>query len=311
MPKVLQCLRLEAFIRRAHVRTIAEYGKTSCRLYRTGKQAMSTSAPLQTAEAAGKIEVNGVQLYYERRGTGPHALMCMPGALGSVQTDFPPQLEYFGRPESGFTVVGFDPRGYGKSRPHKRKFSTYPLFYETDANDAVGVMQSLGFEKFSLLGWSDGGVSAIISAARYPQLVKNLVVWGANAYVSKTDVELVEKTRDVTQWSPRMRVPMETMYGGDFPGLWSNWMDGFVGMYSDPFRKGDLCTHKTSQVQCPTLIVHGVKDALCPTFHAEYLAEKIAHSRYVTYPEGKHNVHLRYHTEFNKLVSDFLQENKL
>ena len=256
--------------------------------------------------ASGKIKVNGVDLYYERSGTGGHALLCMPGALGSVQTDFSPQMKHFGRAGNGFTAVGFDPRGYGKSRPPRREFPVDPLFYEVDAHDAVGVMQGLGFDKFSLLGWSDGGVSAILAAAKYPQNVENLVIWGANAYVSKTDIELVENTRDVAQWSPRMREPMEAVYGGEFPGLWSDWMDGFFGIYNDKDRKGDLCTNETSLVRCRSLVLHGVKDAMCPIFHAEFLAKHLPNCRYVTYPDGKHNIHLRYQNEFNKLVEDFL-----
>ena len=254
----------------------------------------------------GKIKVNGVDLYYERYGTGDHVLLCIPGALGSVKTDFPPQMEYFGRPDSGFTIVGFDPRGYGKSRPHDRKFSIDPLFYKIDADDAVGVMQGLGFAEFSLLGWSDGGVCAIIAAANYPLLVKNLVVWGANAYVSETDIENVEKTRDVAQWSARMREPMVAVYEGDFPRMWSDWMDGFCGVYDDETRKGDLCIKETSDVRCPSLVIHGVRDAMCPTFHAEFLAERLSDCSHVTFPEGKHNLHSRYHEHFNKLVADFL-----
>ena len=258
---------------------------------------------------SGKIHANGVDLYFERYGSGPHAVLCMPGALGSVQTDFPPQMDYFGRPGSGFTVVGYDPRGYGRSRPHSRRYSAPggPLFYETDAEDAAGVMRGLGYSEFSLVGWSDGGVSAIIAAARFPKLVKNLVVWGANAYVSKTDVELVEKTRNVANWSPRMRAAMEAVYGGDFPRMWSDWMDGFVGVYFDPVRKGDLCKKEAGEVKCPTLVVHGEKDALCPKFHAEFLSNEIPNCRYVTYPEGKHNLHLKYSEEFNKLVGEFLK----
>ena len=41
------------------------------------------------------------------------------------------------------------------------------FFYEKDAHDAVGVMQKLGYSEFSVLGWCDGGVCAIIAAARY------------------------------------------------------------------------------------------------------------------------------------------------
>ena len=266
---------------------------------------MAGAAEENRAES-GKIRADdGVELHYERRGSGARALLCLPGALGSVGTDFPPQMEHFGREGGRFTIVGVDPRGYGKSRPHARNFSA-PGCYRTDARDAAHVMDRLGFREFSVLGWSDGGVSGIILAARFPERVQKLVIWGSNAYVSETDVELVEKTRDVSQWSPKMRGAMETVYGGDFPGMWSNWMDGIVGVHSDPTRKGNLCTRELGEVKCPTMVVHGSRDVLCPSFHAEFLAERLGDGRLVTWPEGKHNLHLKHHLDFNKLVSEFI-----
>ena len=165
---------------------------------------ISASGVSELGGTSGKIQVNGVDLYFERYGNGPHAVLFIPAALGSVQSSFPLQMKYFGRPGSGITIVGYDPRGYGKSRPYDRKYLPFPdpLFYEKDAHDAVGVMQKLGYSEFSVLGWCDGGVCAIIAAARYPQLVKNLVVWGSIAYISKDDVDLVEKNKEYCRLDP-------------------------------------------------------------------------------------------------------------
>lgn len=52
--------------------------------------------------------------------------------------------------------------------------------------------QKLGFNKFSLLGWSDGGISSMILAGKYPQSVEKLVIWGANAYVLQEDINSYE-----------------------------------------------------------------------------------------------------------------------
>ena len=74
-------------------------------------------------------------------------------------------------------------------------------------------------------------------------------------------------------------------------------------------KGGDLCMEEVKKVRCPTLILHGLKDALRPQFHAEYLHEKmIEGSKLMTMAEGKHNLHLQCSEEFNKLVDDFLRE---
>ena len=89
--------------------------------------------------ASSKLHVNGVNIHYEVAGQGSHVVLCMPGALGSTQSDFGPQLKGL---KDEFTVIAFDPRGYGKSIPPKRDF---PIdFFERDANDAASLMKVLG-----------------------------------------------------------------------------------------------------------------------------------------------------------------------
>ena len=63
---------------------------------------------------------------------------------------------------------------------------------------------------------------------------------------------------------------------------------------------GDLCMEEAKQVQCPTLIVHGAKDAMCPHFHAEYFKENNRGSEMVIMEEGRyHIIHLRYSQKLN------------
>ena len=52
------------------------------------------------------------------------------------------------------------------------------------------MFQKLGLEKVSILGWHDGGIAAMIAAARYPDIVQNLVVWGAHAYLTQKDIDM-------------------------------------------------------------------------------------------------------------------------
>ncbi|XP_075682803.1 serine hydrolase BPHL isoform X4 [Rhinoderma darwinii] len=151
-----------------------------------------------TAITSGRMEVNGANLHYQRTGCGDHVLLLLPGALGSSQTDFGPQLKFLNK--DIFTIIGWDPRGYGLSIPPARD---YPAdFFSRDAKDAVDLMQAMNFKRFSLLGWSDGGITALIAAGSYPSLINKLVVWGANAYVTEEDLDLynavaAEKKRGV------------------------------------------------------------------------------------------------------------------
>ncbi|KAM8745228.1 valacyclovir hydrolase [Acanthopagrus schlegelii] len=267
------------------------------------KTAMTAIQQHCSSVASGRQHVNGVDLYYEQTGRGKHAVLLIPGALGSTRTDFGPQLKSLNKER--FTVVGWDPRGYGQSRPPDRDFPVD--FFERDAKDAVDLMKSLGFGKFSLLGWSDGGITALIAAAKNPNLISKMVVWGSNAFVSPDDLTLYEAVRDVSKWSARMRQPMEEVYGAQvFAKTWEGWVDGITQFSKRP--EGSICMELLPSISCPSLIIHGEKDPMVPSLHPQYLLKNIKGSRLHLMPEGKHNLHLRYADEFNRLVEDFLEE---
>ncbi|MGH0134920.1 UNVERIFIED_CONTAM: hypothetical protein FKN15_004265 [Acipenser sinensis] len=217
-----------------------------------------------TSVISAKKEVNGVSLHYQQTGRGNHGVLLLPGALGtsvmysfiyiayyktganpnktgsqgSGQTDFGPQLKSLNKDH--FTIVAWDPRGYGRSIPPNRNF---PLeFFHRDAKDAVDLMQAssnigkaLNFSRFSMLGWSDGGITALIAAAQNTFLINKLVVWGSNAYVTEDDIKLYNAVRDVSKWSERMRKPMEEMYGSEyFAKTWAAWVDGICQFAKRP-----------------------------------------------------------------------------
>ncbi|XP_077993338.1 serine hydrolase BPHL-like [Glandiceps talaboti] len=248
-------------------------------------------------------EVNGVNIHYEKAGSGDHPMLLLPGAIGTSQTDFSPQLERLNREK--FTVIAWDPRGHGKSRPPNRD---YPKnFFDRDAKDAADLMKALGFHRYSLLGWSDGAITAMIIAAKFSASVNKMIIWGGNSFVSENDVKLYLVTRDISKWSERMRAPMIAVYGEEhFQEIWNLWCDGITWYYKD--NNGDICDGELAHITCPTLIVHGQKDALVPQYHPDNLHQKIKGSRLVNWPEGKHNLHLRYPEEFNKLAEEFLLE---
>ncbi|XP_022191087.2 valacyclovir hydrolase [Nilaparvata lugens] len=249
-----------------------------------------------------KICVDGVHINYLKVGDNKtaHPVLCLPGALGSIWTDFKPQVEGLDRKK--LTVIAWDPPGYGKSIPPERKF---PLdFFHRDAESAAKLMQTLNIEKYSLLGWSDGGITAMILAAKYPQAVHKLVVWGGNAYVTDKDLKIYQGIRDISRWSEAMRAPLINLYGeAYFKETWESWVDSFQHILDNG---GDLCKTLLPNIQCPTFVLHGAKDPIVPDEHPKYLKENIKDCRLHVFENGKHNIHIKYAAEFNKLVEDFL-----
>lgn len=269
-----------------------------------------SNGPSSDGDAVAKqLEVNGAQLYCVQYGSGPHPVLLIPGAVLGTDHAFAPQYEHFGRQGSGYTVVGYDLRGYGKSRPPRRTLNLFPEhFHKTDARDGYRLMTSLGFTEFSVLGWCGGGISALLLAAQFPAAVRKVVVWGAKAFLTQEDIEAFEKIKDVNKWSPHLRAPVEEVYGfEELSRLWVEVLESrkcFLSARPD----GDLCMSELSMVKCPTLILHGDKDFLCSQSHAEYLRDHIAESQLHIVAGGKHDLNIHSSVEFNAVVDEFLQE---
>jgi len=240
-------------------------------------------------------------MHVERAGEG-EPLLLIPGALGTGAGDFEHQIAWFA--ERGFAVIAPDPRGYGGSRPPERDF---PLdFYDRDAADMFALMSALGHQQFSVMGWSDGANIAVLMAAKKPQTVTKLVVFGGQSFLTSEEIEAFNAIRKISDWSPRAAQAMRTIYGDDLDGLWDRYVDGQVALFQ---AGGNLYRDRLIEVRCPTFVLHGARDPLVPAFHAQAIHDGIAGSRLHIYPEGRHNIHNKYADDFNPLVHGFLTGN--
>merc|ERR1712228_734560 len=105
-----------------------------------------------------------------------------------------------------------------------------------------------------------------------------MVVWGANAYVSEADAKMYKSIRNIDKWSDRMKKPMIELYGEEyFRNLWEEWVDCFERVYCE--RNGNICRELLADIRCPTLIVHGDKDAMVGYEHAQFLLENIKNAK--------------------------------
>lgn len=261
----------------------------------------------QMAITERKVKIpSGHEVNVVQSGNGEKSVLLMPGALGGAWSDFKPQIEKLPKLVPNYTIYAWDPPGYGKSSPGNRKFP--PDFYNLDSKWSHELMQELGKSKYSIVGWSDGGVTGLISAGTYPETVEKLAIWGAGSYYNSKEANMFETIRDVSKWSERMRKPMEEMYGVDgFPKFWSAWIDGVTGIINK--SGSNLCKDELSKITAQVFIFHGKKDPMVDgEEHIPYLKSKIKNCKYYEFPEGKHNIHLRYADEFNQVLAKFLNE---
>uniref|UniRef100_A0A1I8P236 AB hydrolase-1 domain-containing protein n=1 Tax=Stomoxys calcitrans TaxID=35570 RepID=A0A1I8P236_STOCA len=253
--------------------------------------------------AERQVKVNDVNINVMECGSGPKSILLMPGVLGSIWTDFAPQIQQLPKLLPNHRIIAWDPPGYGKSVEQSRRWHLYSL--DDDARFAVDLMKALNINKFSLLAWSAGAISGMIAASRHQENIEKLIMWGGAAYLTTSEINFYKNSRDVSKWPTQMRTTMEIVYGADkFPQLWNDMVDYICALETE--RDGDFCKNCLDNINAPIFLLHGKVDPLKDPVHVPYLKERLKISRYHEFPEGKHNIHLRYPDEFNRLVADFL-----
>lgn len=133
-----------------------------------------------------RVRAGDVELWVEEAGDGP-PLVLMSGGPGTSHHYFHPDLI----PAAGFAhLVWFDPRGVGRSDYEPGE--GYTVLQAVDDLDAL--REALGFERWSLFGYSFGGVVAQVYTLRYPERVEGLVL-ASSAVPMSLDVGLGERQR--------------------------------------------------------------------------------------------------------------------
>ncbi|MEQ9588454.1 MAG: alpha/beta hydrolase [Parvibaculaceae bacterium] len=118
------------------------------------------------AERSPLIDVGGVDLAYQRWGTGP-VILCLH-AIGHGARDFENMADLMG---GQFETIALDWPGQGRSAS-----DTEPASAERYAALLDGFVDALKLERFVLYGNSIGGAAAILYAERHPEKVRGLVL---------------------------------------------------------------------------------------------------------------------------------------
>jgi pimeloyl-ACP methyl ester carboxylesterase len=135
----------------------------------TGCMAVPASA---WASDPGRLyDVHGTKLYVEVLGSGP-PIVFLHGGLSFFDRSFTYQKAYFA---TFRTVIGIDQSGHGHSPDYAQPFS-----YRAMAEDTAAVLQQLHLGSADIVGHSDGGNVALLLARYHPDLVRRVVVSGAN-----------------------------------------------------------------------------------------------------------------------------------
>ncbi len=244
---------------------------------------------------------DGVKLAYAVTGDGPPLVMASTW-LTHLEHQWRslawrPWLDAF----RGFTVLRHDLRGCGLSDRDTDKLS-----FENWVDDLARVVDAAGFDRFPILATCWGGPVAIEYAARYPNRVSHLVLYGTYAR-GRLQVGKPAVTR-------KARLMLELTRLG-----WGKENDAFMQVWSSTFQPGGTLDYLRSwaeqmrlattaenavrlleigwsadvreaarKLKCPVLVIHAERDCAVPIAEGRLLAGLIPDCRFLQIDSQNH-----------------------
>lgn len=256
---------------------------------------------------------DGADLWYETQGSGP-PLLLVPGLNGDARWWAPlvPALA------ERFTVILHDHRGTGRSSLSRIDYSVAQM-----ADDALQLIDGLGYAKVHWCGHSTGGAMGQVVAVEHPGRIDRLVL---SATWAKTDAffrRLFE-----------MRAAMLTGLGAaaylkssalvlnspawvrDHDTALAEAEAGAAATIPVPeivlSRIAAIIAHdqrdRLQAVRAPTLAICARDDMVTPLYFTEELVRLIPDARAYVLPDGGHFFPLVHVAEYCSVLTGFLRE---
>lgn len=263
---------------------------------------------------------DGVRIAYAASGKGP-PLVRAPHWLTHVEYDWRspvwrPWLEHL---SSGNTLIRFDPRGCGLSDRDVENIS-----FETWVSDLERVVDAAGLARFALFGASQGAAIAAAYAARHPERVSRLILYGAfvrgRLARAATPRDFDEAATFVhlarVGWgteSPAFRQVFTSLFLPE--GTLEQWrlfneLQRLSTSGDTAARILEMCHNidvrdLAPQVRVPTLVLHAREDARIPFEEGRLFASLIPNAQFVPLESRNHVL-----IESEPAWADFMRETK-
>ena len=280
-----------------------------------------------------RVEIEpGVRLYFDVEGVGLEpdgpsmrekpVLLLLHGGPGFDHSLFKP---WFGRFADTHQVVYLDHRGQGRS--DQRKDSTYWLL-DTWADDIARFCDALEIRQPVVLGNSFGGMVAIHTAARHPDLASRLILSSTAARMVLDEViamfqklggddirAIAERfwtapDDEVREQYMTRCLPLYTQHSGNLTeGSQRARMNMRVG---DFFILGEQTTmdlrDDLATIRVPTLVLAGELDPVCPPAAQEEIVGALHPSvvRYELFDDCGHGTYRDQPERTEKVLREFL-----
>lgn len=134
--------------------------------------ACTTSTNKKPLKSSGYAPVNGISMYYETFGPSEGMpLVLIHGGGSTIESNwgsFIPLLE------NNIRIIAIEEQAHGRSSDRPQGVS-----FEQTADDVSALLDFLKVDKANVMGFSNGGTSAMVLAFRHPEKVNKLIAASA------------------------------------------------------------------------------------------------------------------------------------
>jgi pimeloyl-ACP methyl ester carboxylesterase len=236
------------------------------------------------------VEIGGHPTLVDARGSGDETVLLLHGGMSNSDL----LLDTIGVPlAERYRIVAFDRRGHGYTAD-----TPAPFHYEDMALETIGVLEAVVGGRAHLVGWSDGGIVALLVAMRRPDLVDRMAVIGANFH---HDGVLPLELGEDSAFAARIfedyaaRTP-------DGPEHFGELSERFMAMVT---TEPTLSVADVAAINAPTLVIVG-DDDLPRLTHTAELYEALPAGQLCVIPAASHAVPIERPTEVAQAIVEFL-----
>jgi pimeloyl-ACP methyl ester carboxylesterase/DNA-binding CsgD family transcriptional regulator len=244
---------------------------------------------------------DGVQLAWADVGTGP-VLIKAANWLTHLEYDWdsPVWRHWIRFCAAQFRFVRYDERGCGMTDWHVGDLS-----FDRWVTDLEAVIEAAGAPRFVLLGISQGAATCVAYAAKHPERVSHLVVYGG--YVRGAAVRTPREAREFKAivelarlgWGrehPAFRDVFTSRFMPNGTEEQIQWFSELCRKTTSPKIAGELLERRSgvdatgmlNRVKAPTLVLHARNDAVVPLAEGRLIASGIPSAQFVELDSQNH-----------------------
>ena len=238
------------------------------------------------------IAVNGATIDYTDTG-GTVRRWCDPRLAGDVGI-FLRRIGGCGRIIACWRCRGAGTGALVRSRAITRATSTGGM------EDVAAFLDALNVPQAHIVGFSDGGETALLVPIIRPDLARSVAAWGAVGHFTPELRPRVQRNWPATWVDEATRA----LHGPEhIDRMVLGWVTAMKQIIDSG---GDVSYSAADRIACPLLLMLGRDDALNPVALGEAFVERTPNGRLVVFDCG-HAIHIEQRDTFRATLSEFLQ----